>query len=96
MDRTQRVTRPDGVLLREIEGESVLVNLDKGQYFGLDDVGTRLYQLLIDSPHVGAAFEAALAEYDTDAGTLEQDLAELLERLTAEGLVEVNDAEPGS
>ena len=50
MGRTQKVTRPDGVLLREIEGESVHVNLDKGQYYGLDDVGTRLYQLLNDSP----------------------------------------------
>ena len=95
MNRSLKLTRPDGVLLREIEGESVLVNLDRGQYYGLDDVGTRLYQLLTESPDVGAAFEAALAEYDVDAETLEQDIADLVERLAAEGLVDVSDGEPG-
>lgn len=94
MDRTQVVTRPDGVLLREIEGESVLVNLDNGQYYGLDDVGTRLYQHLIGSPDVGTAIDAAVAEFDTDVETLEKDLADLLERLATEGLIDVSDAGP--
>lgn len=95
MDRARKVTVPDGVLLREIEGESVLVNLDRGRYYGLDDVGTRLYQLLTGSPDVGAAFEAALAEFDVDSATLEQDMADLIGELAAEGLVEVSDGEPG-
>jgi hypothetical protein len=77
------------VLLGEIDGESVLVNLDKGQYYGLNDVGTRLYQLLTNSPSVGAALDQALAEYGVDAATLERDALDLLERLAAEGLVEV-------
>jgi hypothetical protein len=95
VDRKSVVTRPDGVLLREIEGESVLVNLDNGQYYGLDDVGTRLYQLLVDSADVGAAIETALAEYDVDAETLQRDLAELVDRLTVEGLIEVKNGGAG-
>jgi len=94
VNRTQKVTAPDDVLIREIDGESVLVNLDKGQYYGLDDVGTHLFQLLTTRPNVGAALETALAEYDTDAETLERDVEALMERLVAEGLIEVSDGEP--
>jgi hypothetical protein len=90
------VTRPAEVLMQEIEGESVLVNLDKDQYYGLDNVGTRLYQLLTNSPSVGVALDLALAEYAVDAATLERDVLDLLERLAAAGLAEVTDARPAS
>jgi len=93
-ERTLR--QPADVMLRELDGESVLLNLDNGRYYGLDGVGTRLYELLTTSATVEAALEAALAEYEVVADTLRGDLAALIVRLVDEGLIEIADADSGS
>jgi hypothetical protein len=36
----------DDVVFRELEGEAVLLNLETGVYFGLNEVGTRIWSLL--------------------------------------------------
>lgn len=83
-------------MLRELDGESVLLNLDNGRYYGLDEVGTRLYELLNSSASVEAAIEAALDEYEVGEETLRGDLSELIARLMDEGLLEIADADPGA
>ena len=51
---------PDDVLMRELDGESVLVHLDSEACFGLDDVGTRMWALLTSAPlHPGRLRGAA-------------------------------------
>jgi hypothetical protein len=85
---------PD-VLVQELEGEAVFLNLKSGRYFGLDGVGTRFWQTLTTTASVQAAHEALLAEYDVDEETLKRDLQELLDQLVAHGLVEVGGDEVG-
>lgn len=85
----QRIEVPDGVLVRELQGESVLLNLDSESYFGLDDMGTRMWQALTTTASSGAAFEALLAEYDVAPETLRADLAEFIETLADAGLIRV-------
>ncbi len=53
---------PEGVLVRELEGESVLLNLESESYFGLDGIGTRMLALLTDSDSIEAAYEKLLDE----------------------------------
>jgi hypothetical protein len=92
---TRKLRQPDDVMLRELDGESVLLNLDNGRYYGLDEVGTRLYELLTTSASVEAALAAALAEYEVGEQTLRSDLSALIARLVDEGLLEIADADPG-
>ncbi len=84
-----RVAIPTGVLIRELDGESVLLNLESERYFGLDEVGTRMVLCLSEAVSIQAAYETLLAEYDVDPGTLQQDLQTLIQDLLAHGLVEV-------
>jgi hypothetical protein len=44
-DFSHRVEVPADVMMREIGGEAVIVNLDSESYFGLDDVGTHMWTL---------------------------------------------------
>jgi hypothetical protein len=69
---------PDGVLFRKLADESVILSLDAETYFGLDEVGTRTWELLAAAPNLQAAFETLCAEYDVDSGQLRRDLEELL------------------
>lgn len=86
-----RVTVPADILTRELEGETVLLNLDSGSYFGLDDVGTRMWMKLATSESIQAAYDILLAEYDVDAVMLRRDLHNLIEKLVEHGLLEVSD-----
>ena len=91
----RRLRQPKGVMLRELDGEAVLLNLDNGRYYGLDEVGTRLYALLTGAATAEAALAAARAEYEVDEVTLHADVTALVERLVDEGLIEYADGEPG-
>lgn len=86
---SSRVVVPPHVLVRLLDNESVLLNLETEHYFGLDEVGTRIWQHLTASDSIGAAYQKLLAEYDVEDGKLRTNLSELLERLVANGLLHV-------
>ena len=46
---SDRVAVPDGVLISQLQEESVILNLESERYFGLDDVGTRFLTVLTTS-----------------------------------------------
>ena len=79
---------PD-VLFQAVNGETVLLNLKNERYFGLDEVGTRIWQLLNDDGDLQKVFEIMLDEYDVDAFQLEQDIGKLVGELVEAGLIEI-------
>lgn len=86
------VAIPDGVLVRELQGESVLLNLNTECYFGLDDVGTRMWAALNAAPSVEAACAMLLDEYEVEPERLRGDLGAFLDQLAELGLIAVHDA----
>lgn len=84
-----RTLVPADVLVQELRGESVLLNVRSGQYFGLDDMGTRMWAVLTTAESLRAACDALADEYDVERGRLERDLRALVEKLLANGLLEV-------
>lgn len=75
------------VLIQEVGGESVLLDLKTERYLGLDEVGTRMWQALLASDSIQAAFDTLLAEYDVTPRQLEGDLRDLLSRLLENALI---------
>jgi hypothetical protein len=87
---TAKVTAPPDVLVSEVGGEAVLLNLENECYFGLDEIGARMWQVLTTADSVQAAFETLLAEFDVEAEQLRGDLTALLEKLESHGLVAIS------
>jgi len=85
----QRVSVPAHVLVRQVEDESVLLNLHSERYFGLDEVGTRMWATLTASDSIQAAYEALLEEYQVEEEQLRHNLEELIQKLVENGLLEV-------
>jgi len=54
---TDRAATPANVLVRILDRESVLLNLETEQYFGLDETGTRMWQLVTGLPNIEAAYQ---------------------------------------
>jgi hypothetical protein len=88
-DLTTRVTVPESVLFRDLDGEAVLLETASGRYYGLDEVGTRMWSLLQTHGETGAVCHALLAEYDVPEDRLRADLEVFVETLAARGLLEV-------
>jgi Coenzyme PQQ synthesis protein D (PqqD) len=84
---TDKVSIPSHVLVRLMDKEAVLLNLETEIYFGLDETGTRMWQLTTTAPDIATAYEQLLGEYDVEAESLRQHLAELLTELTEKGLL---------
>jgi len=89
IDFNNRVVQSPDTLINIIEGESVLLNLDNESYYGLDEVGTRMWELLTTSESIQAAFDSLLDEYDVEPERLRSDLRDMIENLIDNGLVEV-------
>ena len=77
---TDRAAAPSHVLVRILDRESVLLNLETEQYFGLDETGTRMWQLVTGSPNIDAAYQELLEEFDVEPELLRSNLTELLGR----------------
>jgi len=83
----RKFTLSPEVLMQELSGESVLLDLKSEQYFGLDAVGTRIWQLIEQDGDLINVFEQLLDEYEVEAEQLERDIIELVDQLLEAGLV---------
>ena len=79
----------DDVLFQEVGGEAVLLNLASESYFGLNEVGTRIWSLLGENTQLQNAFDILSAEYNVEPAQLETDLLTLVDEMAKAGLVQV-------
>lgn len=75
------------VLAQSVDQEAVLLDLRSEQYFSLNPVGRRVWELLQGCGDVTAIRDQLLQEYRVEAAELERDLDELVARLLEAGLV---------
>jgi hypothetical protein len=78
----------DGVIAKMVGTEMVLLDHDRGIYYGLDPVGTRVWQLLSEGETMERILERLAGEYDVSRETLQSDVATLLRELEANELVQ--------
>jgi hypothetical protein len=73
----------------DLSGEVVILNMRNGEYFGLNPVGARVWELLQSHHSVQQILEVLLEEYpDVDRETCTADLFRLLEELADADLIE--------
>ena len=84
---SRRVSNLPDVLLQDLDGEAVLLNLANGQYYGLDENSYHMYKTLISSGSVRAAYEALSQEYEVEPEQLRSDLEGFLAHLLENGLL---------
>jgi hypothetical protein len=85
----KRVMVPADVLVSEVDGESVILNLKTESYFGLSAIGARMWTAVTTADSIQGGYENLQAEFAVDPEELRQDLGEILEKLLEHGLVEL-------
>jgi hypothetical protein len=79
--------RSDSAMARKVDDELVVLDIPSGQYFGLNDVGALLWDLLDGTNDRDALIDAVTAEFDVDRTAAGEDIDALLDHLTTAGLV---------
>lgn len=77
----------EDVVFRELGTEAVILNLESGMYFGLNDVGSRLWRLLAEHGSLEQAIQTLLVEYEVEEDQLRHDIEALVQQLLDKGLV---------
>ncbi len=92
MNLNQTIAFSDQVISQEVSGETVLLDLQSECYFGLDAVGTRIWQLIRDSGDLRTIYSTLLEEYEVEETQLQADLEALLADASARGLITLQDS----
>jgi hypothetical protein len=87
MNLNQTVTFSPQVISQEVAGETVLLDLESECYFGLDAVGTRIWQLIGDGGELLTIYNTLLEEYDVGEAQLLADLETLITEACRQGLI---------
>lgn len=77
----------DGVLWQLVDGRVILTVLGTDQYFALDDVASRMWEVLLEEPALSAALEHLETIFEVERSTLQRDLAEFVREMTEAGLI---------
>ena len=77
----------EDVLVQELAGEAVILDLASENYFGLNEVGTRVWQILVEHGSPERAVSILLEEYEVDEATLREDVQMLVDAFLASGLM---------
>jgi len=93
----QSFIKADDVITRHIAGETIIVPVrsrvgDLDSIYALNDVGSRIWQLIEESVPVSRIIEIVCEEYEASTEEATQDVLELLSSLREAGLVRVNAA----
>jgi hypothetical protein len=78
---------PNDVIFRELNGEAVILDLQKGTYFGLNAVGMRIWQLCEQHGSLREVWEAMQHEFDAPGDALQSDLLAFVNELSSKNLL---------
>lgn len=84
---TSHPLRREGVLAQSAAGMTVLLRLEGGEYYSLDEVGGRVWELSDGQRTVAEIAETLSREFAAEAAVIERDVLELLADLAHENLV---------
>jgi PqqD family protein of HPr-rel-A system len=89
-----RLRLPQHVVHRGFVNETVVLNLNTGQYHGLNPTAGRMLEALDAAPTAGAVVPQLAREYGIEPAKIESDLTALCQSLLERGLIEIVDADP--
>ena len=81
----------DDVVVSQVDDELVMMSIEKGQYYSLDEIGSRVWELVKEPRSISAICDVLVEEYDVARAACEQDMVEWLSELAEEKLILIID-----
>ena len=87
MQITDTIKRSKAVVFTELDGEVVMLDTDKGKYYELDLIGSRIWALLEERTSLSALRDVLITEFEVDQEQCLNDLSDFIVKLVQCGLV---------
>ena len=87
VDDATILSRPANLVASEIDGEAVILDVDSGQFFQLNRVGSRVWAALATPMAMGDLCRAMQDAFDVDEDTCRRDVADFVALMARHGLV---------
>src|SRR6056297_67631 len=91
VDVNSTVKRNEEVFANEVDGEAVMMNIQTGKYYGLDEIGTRIWELMEEEIEVRKIIDELRKEFDVSEQQCKKDVLTLLDDLKSNQLIEISD-----
>ena len=75
------------LVCQELDGEMVILNMQSGLYYGIDAVGSRIWQMLEEKVPPATMVDLLLEEYEIEADLCSQQVATFLSELEKNNLI---------
>jgi hypothetical protein len=88
------IFRKEALAATELDGETVLLDVDTGAYYGYDATGSWIWELIVEPRTVGDLCRALVQRYDVEPQRCECEVIAFLEELAGYGLVGMETPSP--
>ena len=86
---TSCVQRASGPLIADVDGETIMLALEQGNYYGLGEVGSRIWCMIEKPVLVNDLVEKLLQTFEVERQVCCNDTLEFLEQLRTNLLINV-------
>lgn len=87
MTELKSFQKSKNVMLSVVDDGAVLLHVDRGVYYGLNEIGTRIWALISQGESAEACVAQIVSKYDVDLKTATRDYQKLTNELLSQGLV---------
>jgi hypothetical protein len=87
---TTVIRQSEDIDATDLNGDKVMMNLQKGKYFALNDVGSGIWDIISRPITVKDIIDTLLKEYEVDAAVCEETVMSFLEKLKDAELISIN------
>lgn len=88
-----RIAERDETVVREVNGEAVLLHVVSERYYVLDAPSTQMWRVLVETPTFADAIRILGAEFEVEPKVLRRDLERFVGELVEAALVTVDDGD---
>lgn len=89
LSKSSKIVVSKDVVSCDLGGETAMLDMKEGVYYGLNEMGTIIWDLIQKPITIQEIIDKILAEYDVDEETCYSDLTELVQEMLDNGLVEI-------
>ena len=83
------IERNNEILATAIDGEFVMMSIDTGKYYGLNSVGSRIWELIAQPTSVESVCKTLLGEFSVEKQKCEKEVLDILQQMFQKNLVVV-------
>lgn len=86
-----KIVRDSEIIFSEMDGETVMMSIENGEYYGIDPVGSRIWELIETPVKVSGLCEILGAEYKVTPEQCSKDVMSFLNDMLEKGIVKIAD-----